>query len=175
VAFAVNGSNQVVGYAYASPTGPNRAVMWTRTSTGWTIEPLGELPGDFASTAQGIDDAGRVVGYSARQQCTRAVLWNTQGGAATSVQALESFGGCNSEAWAINNQAQVVGRLTASGRSEATLWNVAQDGATISVVNLGRLSGTSSSLALGVSSNIGGTVQVAGLSKPTSGDPRATL
>lgn len=175
VAFGMNNLAQVVGYAYYPVWGPNRAVLWTRTPTGWMIEDLGVLPGDYGSTAYGVNDQGQVVGVSMPQQgCFHAVLWTTQSGKLTGMRALETPGGCPAEAWAINNQAQVVGRLRNNGRDEAALWTLAADGSTASIKNLGRLSGTASSLAIGLSASVGGLTEVVGLSRATS-EERATL
>ena len=176
-AFGMNKLAQVAGYAYYPATGPNRAVLWTRTPTGWIIEDLGMLPGHIASTAYGVNDQGQVVGVSMPSQgCFQAVLWTTQGGRLTGMRALETLGGCGGEAWAINSQGQVAGRSAPThGGNEATLWTLAPDGSTARVQDLGRLSGTNFSLGMGLSSTIGGITQVAGLSQPTSGDLRATL
>ena len=177
VAFGVNNLGQVVGYAYSPASGPNRAVLWTRTPTGWIIEDLGLLPGDYGSTGYGINDQGWVVGYSRPQQgCSHAVLWSTTAGRKSAVRALETLGGCSAEAWAVNNQGQVAGRSNPThGGNEATLWTLAPDGSTAGVRDLGRLSGTAFSLGVGLSDAVGGITQVAGLSQPTSGDVRATL
>lgn len=175
VAFGMNNLAQVVGYAYTQASGPNRAVLWTRTQTGWMIEDLGVLPGDRGSTAYGINDQGQVVGVSMPSQgCFHAVLWTTEAGKLTGMRALETPGGCTAEAWAINNQSQVVGRLLNNGRTEAAMWTLAADGSTASIKNLGRLSGTASSLGMGVSASIGGITQVSGLSR-AAWDDRATL
>jgi len=170
-AFGMNNLAQVVGYAYYPASGPNRAVLWTRTPTGWMIEDLGVLPGDYASTAYGVNDQGQVVGVSMPQQgCFHAVLWTTQNGKLTGTRALEMPGGCPAEAWAINDQGQVVGRLRNNGKDEAGMWTLAADGSTTGIKSLGRLS----SLAIGLSSTVGGLVEVVGLSRATNED-RATL
>ena len=177
VAFGLNNLGQTVGYAYYPESGPNRAVLWTRTSTGWMIEDLGMLPDHIGSTAYGVNDQGQVVGVSMpRQGCSQAVLWITEGGKVVGMRALETLGGCGGEAWAINSQGQVAGRSAPThGGMEATLWTLAPDGSTARVQDLGRLSGTGFSLGIGLSSTVGGMTQVAGLSQPTSGDLRATL
>lgn len=173
--FAMNNLGQVVGWAYYPASGPNHAVLWTPTTGGWVIEDLGLLPGDYASGAYGVNDQGQVVGWSRPQQgCVHAALWTTLDGRLTGARALETAGGCSAEAWAINNQSQVVGRLNNNGRLEATMWILAANGSTGGIRALGRLSGTASSLAMGLSSNIGGITQVSGLSRATS-DERATL
>ena len=59
VGLGMNNLGQVVGYAYYPVDGPNRAVLWTRTPTGWMIEDLGMLPGHIASTAYGVNDQDR--------------------------------------------------------------------------------------------------------------------
>jgi probable HAF family extracellular repeat protein len=177
VGFGMNNLGQVVGYAYSTETGPNRAVLWTRTPTGWVIEDLGPLPGDYSSTAYGINDQGQVVGYSSpRQGCFHAVLWTTAGGKKTEMRALETLGGCGADAWAINNQGRITGRsVPPHGATEATLWTLAPDGSTAGVQGLGQLSGTAASLGIAIGSTVGGVTQVAGLSQPRNGDLRATL
>lgn len=176
VAFGVNSLGQVAGNARYSASGPNRAVLWTRTPTGWMIEDLGLLPGDHVSGAYGLNDQGQVVGFSAPQQgCWHAVLWSTTDGKKTAMRALEAIDECSVEAQAINNQGQVVGRShTRSGRN-ATMWSLAADGSTASIKDLGKLSGSAGSLGMGLSGNIGGVTQVAGWSIPSSGGLRSTL
>ena len=177
VSFGMNNLGQVAGYAYYPAAGPNRAVLWTRTATGWMIEDLGVFPGDNSSTAYGINDQGQVVGLSYPPQgCAHAILWSTRDGRKTGMRALETLGGCGAEAWGINNQGQVTGRSApAHGGQEATLWTLALDGSTMGIQDLGRLSGTAFSLGIELSSTLSGTTLVAGLSQPTSGGLRATL
>jgi probable HAF family extracellular repeat protein len=173
--FAINNMGQLAGWVTYSASTPNHAVVWTPSPGGWTMEDLGLLPGDYASGAYGINDLGQVVGWSRPQQgCVHAALWTTQEGKLTGARALEALGGCSAEGWAINNQSQIVGRLTNSGRMEATMWTLAGDASTASIRILGRLSGTASSLGLGLSSSVGGLTQVSGLSHATTED-RGTL
>ncbi len=176
LAFAVNNVGQAVGWAHYTDSGPNHAVLWTRTPTGWMIEDLGVLPGDHATAAYGINDRGQVVGSSTPQQgCGHAVLWSTTDGKKTAMRALEAVDGCSLEAQAINNQGQVVGRSNTRSGLNATMWSLAADGSTASIKDLGKLSGNAGSLGMGVSGNIGGVTQVAGWSRPSSGGLRATL
>jgi len=176
VAFTVNNLGQAVGWAHYSASGPNRAVLWTRTPTGWMIEDLGVLPGDHGSAAYGINDQGQVVGSSTPHQgCSHAVLWTTQAGKKTAMRALEAIDECSLEAQAINNQGQVVGRSHTKSGLNATMWSLASDGSTASIKDLGKLPGSASSVGMGLSGNIGGVTEVAGWSRPSSGGTRATL
>jgi probable HAF family extracellular repeat protein len=173
IAKGMNGLGQVVGWSYVVTSGPNHAVLWTPGAAGWTIEELGVLPGDYSSSAEGINDLGQVVGTSTpRQGCVHAVLWTTQGGRVTGMRALETPDQCP-EAWAINNQSQVIGRMVISHRSEAAMWTLRADGSTATIRDLGRLAGTGSSLAIGLSAEVGGMTEVAGLSRAS--DNLATL
>jgi probable HAF family extracellular repeat protein len=172
---SINGLGQVAGWAYYPAGGPNHAVLWTPGTAGWTVEDLGVLPGDLWSTAEGVNDQGQVAGYSMPSQgCSHAVLWTTRGGRVTGMRALETLGECPAQAWAINNQSQVVGRMRNSRRDEAVMWTLRPDGTTASIRDLGRLTGTASSLAMGMSATIGGLTDVVGLSRAVS-DNRATL
>jgi len=171
----LNGIGQVVGWSYSPAAGPNRAVLWTPGPAGWTVEDLGVLPGDLWSTAEGINDQGQVAGYSQpKQGCARAVLWTTLGGRLTGMRALETLGECPAEAWGINNQSQIVGRMHINRRSEAVMWTLGPGGATAAIRDLGRLTGTASSLALALGATLSGSTEVVGLSR-MSGDNRATL
>jgi probable HAF family extracellular repeat protein len=173
--FAINNMGQLAGWVTYSASTPNHAVVWTPSPSGWTMEDLGLLPGDYGSGAYGMNDLGQVVGWSRPQQgCVHAALWTTQNGKLTGARALEALGGCSAEGWAINNQSQIVGRLANSGRLEATMWTLAGDASTASIRILGRLSGTASSLGMGLSASVGGLTQVSGLSHATSED-RGTL
>lgn len=124
-AYDINDRGEVVGYFgdYL-----NRAFLW-KSSTG--INDLGTLPGKDNSVANGINNAGKVVGYSDN----RAFLWNRNTGM-VDLGTLPNQS--SSEAIAINNQDQVVG---VSG-DRAFLWN-RNNGMT----NLGTLPGGASSSA----------------------------
>ena len=127
-AHAINNAGRVVGI------GPDHAFLWD----GATTIDLGTLGGN-ASSADAINDAGVIAGYSYLENGTaHATLWS--GG---SISDLGTLGGKNSGAKGINNAGQVVGWSFTSGNStiHATLW----DGA--STIDLGTLGG-----ALGPSS-----------------------
>ena len=175
VSHAVNNLGQAAGWAYY-PSRPSRAVLWTRTPTGWMIEDLGMLPGDHGSQAYGINDQGQVVGMSFPPQgCTHAVVWSTTDGKKTAMRALEAVDGCSVEAQSINNQGQVVGRSNTRSGPNATMWSLASDGSTASVKDLGKLSGAAGSLGIGVSAKVDGLTQLAGWNRPASGGLQATL
>jgi hypothetical protein len=60
---AMNNDGVVVGYAGYEGIG-QRAVVWTPGDSGYTAQSLGTLPGHDGSWAGGVDDHGRVVGFS---------------------------------------------------------------------------------------------------------------
>jgi probable HAF family extracellular repeat protein len=173
VAFAVNNVGQVTGWI-SSAAVPNHAALWTPSAAGWIIEDLGLLPGDYSSGAYALNDRGQVVGWSRPQQgCVHATLWTTQNGHLTTTRALETGIDCNAEAWAINNDGQITGRAHFKSGSNAALWSLSPDGTASTIIDLGKPSGSASSLGIGMSGTIGGVTQVAGLSNATSGGSRA--
>ena len=60
----INASGWVAGFAGDPTTGAARALVWKPAGGGYTVIDLGVLPGTTSSWAAGIDDLGRVVGYS---------------------------------------------------------------------------------------------------------------
>ncbi len=115
IAAAINNSGDVAG-----KDNYGHAVMWHNG----VVQYLATLPDSYGSWANGINDAGQVVGgsvYSPTSGAYRhAVLW--QNGVA---QDLGVLPGCyRSEAWAINSRGQVVGNChDSSGYSHAFLWH----------------------------------------------------
>ena len=84
------------------------------------MEDLGVLPGDTQSVATGINNPGRVVGYSSsRSGETRAFLWTRNSG----MEDLGTLpGGDFSRALAINEPGDVVGTSGSPLGARATLW-----------------------------------------------------
>lgn len=60
---AINNLGQIVGIA-GIPGTTTHAVVWTPSGAGYTVQDLGALPGMTTTTSAGIDDQGRVVGWS---------------------------------------------------------------------------------------------------------------
>jgi probable HAF family extracellular repeat protein len=93
------------------------AVIWNGTMP----TALGGLGGTFSS-ANGINDAGQIVGTSntTGDATNQPVIWK-----GTTPTALSLLGGKNGQAYGINNAGQVVGYsyLTGNFAAHATFWN----------------------------------------------------
>lgn len=139
---AINDRGQIIGsVSYGS--GESRATFW-EDATGEVID-LGVLSGYAMSTANGINEAGQIVGFSGTAGLMpgagRAVLW--EGGQITDLAPLP--GDDQSVATAINDSGVIVGAsLTADGFRRTVLWQEGQ------VVDLGTLPGDTSSEAYGI-------------------------
>lgn len=106
---------------------------WYQTLRSWVavrwdanghMTPLGSLPGLPSSLANGINDAGAIVGFAFTNDHlhTRAFVWRE----GTGMQALEDLGGDASLAQAINAAGTSVGwAYDASGILHAVSWNSA--------------------------------------------------
>ena len=107
------------------------AFLWSPT-TG--MQDLGSI-GDGSSYANGINNAGQVVGYyESADGNYRAFLWTASGG----MQDMGTLGGDSAIASGINSAGQVVGSASAaSGDVHAFLWT-----ATSGMQDLGVLGGT---------------------------------
>ena len=81
----VNGDGTVVTGSSKekdSDSSPERAVMWLRSGTTWSVLRLGEPKGSSASRGRGVatSSAGTtfVAGFTMQGSATRAVLWTAQ-------------------------------------------------------------------------------------------------
>jgi probable HAF family extracellular repeat protein len=130
-AFDINNNSQVVGQS-GSATG-TRGFVWDAQHGMQNIGTMGGAI-DF-STANGINDAGQITGYSYAPGSSgeRAFLWNN--GSFTNLGTLPG-GGNSSVANAINNLTQVVGYSAAGAGNHAFLWDAAHG-----MQDLGALSG----------------------------------
>jgi hypothetical protein len=59
----INAQGVIAGFS-GYPGGTTRAVVWTPNGTGYTARDIGSLPGLASAEATGIDNQGRVVGWS---------------------------------------------------------------------------------------------------------------
>lgn len=140
VAYGINTSGQVVGYATYN-SGEERAALWQAGST--TAIDLGTLGGN-ESSANSINTGGQVVGYAQTGSgIFHAALWQADSTTAIDLGTLGGsyYGDASSEALSINNSGQVVGYTDTSGYVEhAALWQAGSTTAT----DLGTLGGSTS-------------------------------
>jgi probable HAF family extracellular repeat protein len=108
---SVNDSGQIVGETFMgfNPKTPPKATLWASPTTiNPTILPTLGGPLNTSSSAQGINAAGQIVGYSFLSDGTEhATLWS--GANDANVTDLGTLGGASSEARAINASGRIVG------------------------------------------------------------------
>jgi probable HAF family extracellular repeat protein len=166
----INDSGRIVGTeSIPSDTGPPTvAITWaTPYATTWTVLP--QLPGNESggSFADGINNAGRIVGASVFfddlpfiSGTAHATLWSA--GKATD---LGTLGGTNSGAAAISDSGQIVGQAeTASGAQHAASWTGTK------ITDLGTLGGTNS-----YADAINTSGEIVGAAETSSGVQHAAL
>jgi probable HAF family extracellular repeat protein len=135
VAYSINTSGQIAGYA-SNSTGAINAVVWNGT-TPTILSSLG-----VGSMAFAINASGQVTGNSVPSSNVEdAVVWN-----GTTPTILSSVGGTQSSGYAINASGQVAGSSYTTGNvlSDAVVWN----GATATI--LSSLGGSGGSVAYGI-------------------------
>jgi probable HAF family extracellular repeat protein len=160
-ALAINAAGQVVGTSVPSSnydfylyrripqaTGRPRAVLWQQGE----LTDLGDLGGDFYTTATGINTTGQVVGYGTTGLSTggawHAFLWAD--GVMTSLGTLGGRSHCH--AHAINDAGQVVGaafdaQMSRNVRETAFIWQQGE------MTDLGALSGAAQSWARAINAS----------------------
>jgi len=117
-ATGLNSSGQVVGYSFDKflDNTPNNYHAFVTGAAGQGITALGALSGDQGSQARAINDAGQVVGFSARGTVNTAFITGTTD---RTLRPLDLTG--TSTANGINASGQVVG--TANGKAYITAAN----------------------------------------------------
>lgn len=167
-AFEVNRVGQAVGYANRSNT-QNLPVRWTYSSGGWTVLELPMLAGATGGVARGINASGQVVGFNflGAGQCMRAFVWSPT--APATLRQLPPLGRSLCDlAYTINDAGQVAG---ASG-GHTVLWTL---GPTISVRDLGVVSGTRSGEGMALNEPLAGATEVVGFGRTGQGAEQAAL
>jgi|CZLA01.1.fsa_nt_gi probable HAF family extracellular repeat protein len=127
------------------------AFLWSSTAG---MQDLGSF-GSGSTYANGINNAGQVVGYYEAFGTYRAFLWTASAG----MRDLGTLGGDSAIASGINSASQVVGgSSTASGEVHAFLWTAASG-----MKDLGTLRGTfSDAVAINDIGDVTGTASQAG-------------
>jgi probable HAF family extracellular repeat protein len=110
-AYDINDAGQVVGKSN------NRGFVWT---AGGGLVDIGSLPGSSATTANGINNLGQVVGASGGN---RAFVWSS----GTGMQELLMPNGdwSSSKAFEINDAGVVVGDASVNASSTGFVWTAA--------------------------------------------------
>lgn len=169
-AFEVSSASQAVGYADSSTK--QLPVRWSYDGTAWEIQSLPMLAGATGGAARGINTPGQIVGYNfmGAGACQRAFVWTPPTATAVAtLRQLPSLGRSFCEtAYAINDAGQVSG----SSGGRAVLWIL---GETISVRDLGKPSGTSTAEGMALNEPLGGTTEIVGYGRSSSGAERGTL
>lgn len=101
----INDAGVVAGWYQINQTWT--AVRWTTPTQALS---LGILPGYQSALAKGINNAGTIVGYVAKQSFngSRGFIWTSAGG----MKPLPNLGGSGSIAFAINNNGVAVGEAS---------------------------------------------------------------
>ena len=139
--FGINDSGTVVGYC----TNGGSAERAFRSTPSGSLQDIGSLGGD-TSNANGINNAGSVVGFSylAGDVIFHAFLWTQTAG----MQDLGTLGGPSSAAHAINNVGQVVGESYIAGST--TEYHVFLWSPSTGMQDLGTLPGLPVCFGLGI-------------------------
>ena len=118
-ALGINAAHVIVGVAFGAPF---RAVRWTPTGGGWTVELLADL--GSGSQALQINDAGWISGISGTDAQGRAVLWSPSGTMQT-LSRLESDQFCAPTSIAVSTSATIPvvgGRCLRQGSFRPVVW-----------------------------------------------------
>jgi probable HAF family extracellular repeat protein len=165
VPYWMNNRGQVVGYSTEVTDQNSHAFLWDKEKG---LKDLGFLPGGTYGNAEGINDAGEVVGGSDSSSGFHAFLWGK--GVMTDLGNLA--GDCSSQATSINSRGQIVGNgsidcnneahaiLFENGGTPTDLNTLVPPGSTVTVLN---------------AFNINDRGEIAGYGVLPNGDARAVL
>jgi probable HAF family extracellular repeat protein len=182
IGLGLNNRGDVVGQITLAGSGDQHAYVWWADGT---MLDLGILPGGRFAMAENINDQGEVAGSSYAningQVGWRAFLWTAQRG----MQDLGAIG-----PWAVakditnvvNGVSYVIGHTYVSTKGadyDAALWTITHDASgavsAVSLRDLGRPRASLRSHADALTNNIGGVIQVVGVTTSTSLIDKATL
>jgi len=137
------------------------ALATAGAASNYTILDLGTLPGGNSSQALGINDSGKIVGWSDWLGYVHGCTWWGED------RTISELGGPDSSATGVNDSGEIVGwsGTTDGYLFHAWLW---QDG---TIIDLGMLPGENSSQANGINDS----GQIVGFSGTSSGNSYACL
>jgi len=161
----MNNRGQVVGSSTVAGDQTDRPYLWDKEKG---LQDLGLFPGGVHGNAEGINDAGEVVGGSDSSNGFHAFLWKK--GVMTDLGNLA--GDCSSQANSINSQGQIVGSGSLDCNNEAHAILFENGGVPI---DLNTLVLPGSGVTILNANNINDRGEIVGFGVLTNGDGHAAL
>jgi probable HAF family extracellular repeat protein len=165
VPFGMNNRGQVVGDSFLAGDQNIHAFLWDKEEG---LKDLGTLPGGSFSGANGINDAGEIVGGSLSSNGHHAVLWKNR----AMIDLGTLAGDCKSDALSINSQGQIVGNSSPDCVQDGNAVLFEDSGAPI---NLNTLVPPGSGLTVVFAFDINDRGEIAAHALTPVGDLRAVL